>query len=490
MSQNSNQAPLSADADPVHGLGAVDRSVRFPVLILMGLSLLWLLTATVLSVMASFKLHTPGFLADHEWLTYGRVRPAATTAMIYGWATNAAFALAVWLMARLSRARLLHGGLVIVGAVFWNLGVDLGIAGILLGKGLPYEWMALPGYSGPLLLVAYILMAIWVVNTFRYRQDRHVYVSQWFLLAALFSFPWVFSVAQIMLVQMPVRGTMQALVGAWYAQNLIGLWLMPVGLASAYYFIPKVLGKPIHSYYLAVVGFWSLIFAVCWSGPARLVGGPIPAWVISAGIVGCVLLLIPVVVTTVNLHLTTLGSFRQVWNSPTLRFVVLGSVAFTLVAFLWAITSFRTVAEVTHFTLVEEALNQLAVYGFFSMTAFGGFYFIVPRLLEKEWPSASLVSLHFWSVVLGFLILMVGLFLGGVLQGLWMNDPVLFPEWVTIVHSLVPYLLTGTVGWILILLGHLTFLISFIWMLISPRSNEVTEPTLFASSAALKSSAS
>jgi cytochrome c oxidase cbb3-type subunit 1 len=488
MSQHSNQAPLSADADPVQGLGVVDRSVRFPVLVLMSLSLLWLLGATVLFVIASFKLHTPGFFSDWEWLTYGRVRPAATTAMIYGWAMNAGFALAVWMMARLSRAKLLHGGLIIVGALFWNIGVKAGIFGILIGKGMPYEWMALPAFSGLLLLVAYILMAVWVVNTFRYRQEKHVYVSQWFLLAALFSFPWVFSVAQIMLVQAPVRGTLQALVSVWYTQNLIGLWLMPIGLAAAYYFIPKVLGKPIHSYHLAVVGFWSL--AVTWAGPSRLVGGPVPAWVISAGIVGCVLMLIPVIVTTVNLHLTSLGSFREIWNSPTLRFVVFGSIAFSLVGLLWAVTAFRSVAGIIHFTLVDEGLTQLAVYGFFSMTVFGGFYFIVPRLLEKEWPSASLISLHFWSAFIGVTILVIGLFIGGVVQGLWMNDPGTHPEWITIVESLVPYLLTGTVGWILILLGHLAFATSFVWMLIQPRTREATLPTLFAPAAALKSSAS
>lgn len=494
MSQTSNQAPAAPQSEPANGtaggLGAVDHSVRFPVLILMGLSLLWLLGATVLSLMAAFKLHTPAFFENCEWLTYGRVRPAATTAMIYGWASNAALAIAVWLMARLSQARLLHGGLVIVGALFWNTGVKVAVGGILIGEVLPYEWMAFGGFAGPLLLIAYILMAVWVVNTFRYRQNRHAYVSQWFLLAALFGFPWIFSVAQIMLVHAPVRGTLQAVVDAWYVQNLIGFWLMPVGLAAAYYFIPKVLGKPIHSYYLAVVGFWSLLVAVSWSGPARLVGGPVPAWVISAGIVGSVLMLIPVMVTTVNLHMTTLRNAREAWISPTLRFVVAGSMAFSLVGLIWSVTAFRTMKEVIHFTLFEEGLNQLTVYGFFSMIAFGSFYFIVPRLLEKEWPSASLISLHFWSSALGLAVMLVGYFIGGVLHGLWMNDPEYFPEFVTIVESIVPYLLLGSVGWILLLIGHLAFLISFVWMLFQARSNERTEPTLFAPPAALKSSAS
>lgn len=495
MSQTSNQAssnpsPSAPDSGSVGGLGAVDQSVRIPVLILMGLSVVWLIAATVLYTVASFKLHTPGFLGECEWLTYGRIRPAADTAMLYGWATNVAFALAVWLMARLSQTRLQHGGLIIVGAIFWNAGVDLGMWGILIGHSLSLEWMSMPGYAGPLLFVAYVLMAVWAVNTFRFRTNRHTYVSQWFLLTALFAFPWIFSVAQIMLVMAPARGVMQGLVNAWYVQNFIGLWLMPVGLAAAYYFIPKVLGKPIHSYYLAVVGFWTLIVAVSWSGMARLTGGPIPAWVISAGIVGCVLMLIPVIVTAVNLHLTILGSFREAWISPTLRFIVPGSIAFTLVGLAMALFSLRSVSVITHFTLFEEGLNQLVVYGFFSMIAFGSIYFIVPRLLEKEWPSASLISLHFWCAALGILLILGGAMIGGFQQGLTMNDPALYPEFIDIVGITIPYFLTVSFGWILLLLGHLAFLLSFVWILIQPRSHIVTDPTLFASAAATKSSAS
>jgi cytochrome c oxidase cbb3-type subunit 1 len=490
MSQTSNQAPNPPPSAPVGELSAVDQSVRIPVLILMGLSLLWLVTATILYTAASFKLHTPGFFGEHEWLTYGRIKPAANTAMLYGWAANAGFAVAIWLMARLSQTRLLHGGLVIVGAVFWNLGVDLGIWGILIGDSLSIEWMSMPGYAAPLLLVAYLLMAVWAVNTFRYRTNRHTYVSQWFLLTAFFAFPWIFSVAQIMLVMAPARGVIQGLVHAWYVQNLIGLWLMPIGLAAAYYFIPKVLGKPIHNYYLAVVGFWTLIFAVSWSGMARLTGGPVPAWVISAGIVGCVLMLIPVIVTAVNLHMTTIGSFREAWISPTLRFIIPGSIAFTLIGLAMAVFSLRSISVVTHFTQFTEGLNQLVVYGFFSMIAFGSIYFIVPRLLEKEWPSASLISLHFWGALIGMLLILGGSLIGGFQQGLSMNDPAFYPEFVDIVSITVPYFLTVSFGWILLLVGHLAFLMSFVWILFQPRSDTVTEPTLFAPAAALKSSAS
>jgi cytochrome c oxidase cbb3-type subunit 1 len=490
MSDTSNQSAFdlkSSGSSEDVGLGAIDHSVRIPVLILAGASLLWLIWGTVLALIASFKLHTPGFLGGYEWLTYGRVSPAGVNALVYGWGFNVAFAVAIWLMARLSRAKLMHGGLLIIAAVFWNIGVDVGVWGILIGHSQSFEWLEIPAYAAPLLFVCYSLMGVWGVLTFRYRQNRHTYVSQWLLLAALFSFPWIYSVAQIMLVVAPVRGTLQSLIGAWYVQNTVWLWFTPIGLAAAYYFIPKVLGKPIYSYYLAVLGFWTLIVFSSWSGMARLIGGPIPAWVISSGVVGGVLLIIPIIVTAINLHMTVLGSLREVWNSPTLRFVVFGAVSFSAVGILTSFTSLRNIGVTSQFTYFSVGMSHLGFYGFFTMVMFGSLYFLVPRLLDKEWPSASLISLHFWCCALGTGIVVASLLIGGVNQGLQMNDVAGYPEFIEIVRATLPYLLSRTVGVILITLGQLAFLTSFVWILFRPRSSELTEPTLFDSSPALES---
>jgi cytochrome c oxidase cbb3-type subunit 1 len=490
MSDTHNQSisnPETLGSTEDAGINPIDRSVRLPVLILAGTSLLWLLSGTLLALIASYKLHTPGFLAGHEWLTYGRVYPASINALIYGWGVNAAFAVAIWLMARLSHAKLMHGGMLIVAAVFWNIGVDVGICGILIGHSQSIEWLEIPAYATPLLFVSYTLMGVWVVLTFRYRQDRHTYVSQWFLLAALFSFPWVYSVAQIMLVIAPVRGTVQSLINAWYVQNMIWLWFTSIGLAAAYYFIPKVLGKPIHSYYLAVLGFWTLIVFSGWSGMARLIGGPIPAWVISTGVVTGVLLLIPIVVTAINLHFTVAGRVRDVWNSPTLRFVVFGAIAFSLAGFLGSITSLRSLGVTIQFTYFTVGLTHLGFYGFFAMVMFGSLYFIVPRLLDKEWPSAALISLHFWCCAVGTSLLVISLGVGGINQGLQMNDAATYPKFIEIVQATLPYLRSSTVAVILITLGQLAFFASFVWILVKPRISGVTNPTLFDSSSVLES---
>jgi cytochrome c oxidase cbb3-type subunit 1 len=490
MSDTSIQSAVdlkSSGSSEDAGLGEIDHSVRVPVLILAGASLLWLLWGTLLALIASFKLHAPDFLAGYECLTYGRVYPAGVNALIYGWGVNAALAVTIWLMAHLSRASLMHGGLLIIAALFWNVGVDVGVWGILIGHSQSIEFLEIPAYATPLLFVSYALMGVWGVLTFRYRRNRHTYVSQWFLLAALFSFPWIYSIAQIMLVVAPVRGTVQSLINVWYVQNTVWLWFTPIGLAAAYYFIPKVLGKPIHSYYLAALGFWTLIVFASWSSMTRLIGGPIPAWVISTGVVGGVLLIIPIVVTSINLHMTVLGSLRDAWNSPTLRFVVFGAISFSAVGILTSITSLRSIGVTTQFTHFAAGLSHLGFYGFFTMVMFGSFYFLIPRLLDKEWPSASLISLHFWGSSLGAGICVASLLIGGINQGLQMNDAAAYPEFIEIVRATLPYLLSRTVGVILITLGQLAFFTSFVWILIQPRTSEVTEPTLFDSSSALKS---
>jgi len=190
-------------------LSEIDASTRWPVVVFLLSSLVWLLVGTGFAIISSIKLHTPEFLGGYEWLTFGRARTAHLNSMVFGWSTNVAFAVAFWLMARLSRATLRHAGLLVIAACFWNLGVALGVIGILAGDSTSIEWLEIPPYATPLLFVAYALIGVWAIITFRFRKAEHVYVSQWYLLAALFWFPWLYSIAQIMLVFAPARGTVR-----------------------------------------------------------------------------------------------------------------------------------------------------------------------------------------------------------------------------------------------------------------------------------------
>ncbi len=458
-------------------LSEIDASTKAPALFLLGSAVLWLLIGTVFALIASFKMHMPHFLGDYEWLTFGRIRTAHLNAVVYGWSVNASFAVAFWLMARLSRGVLRHSGLLFIATVFWNLGVTIGIVGILIGDSTSIEWLEFPPYATPLLFVAYALIGAWAVITFRFGKSKHIYVSQWYILAALFWFPWLYSVAQIMMIFSPARGTVQALVNWWFAHNVLGLWFTPIGLGAIYYFLPKVLGKPIHSYYLSVLGFWSLAIFYNWAGVHHLIGGPVPVWVQSAGIAASFMMVVPVVVTAINHHMTMVGSFSSLKTSPTLRFIVFGAVSYTIASLQGSSMAIRSWNEVTHFTHYTVGHSHLGMYAFFTMVMFGAIYYILPRILLKEWPSASMISVHFWCCAVGVVFYVVALSVGGVKQGLEMNNPdIAFID--TVKHTL-QYLELRSYAGVLMTIGHIAFAINFTWILLKPRKAGTTAPTLF-----------
>ncbi|MFT3780887.1 MAG: cbb3-type cytochrome c oxidase subunit I [Nibricoccus sp.] len=465
-------------------LSEIDASTKAPALFFLVSAVLWILVGTAFALISSYKLHTPDFLGNYEWLTFGRARTAHLNSVVYGWSMNSAIAVALWLMARLSRSVVRHSGLLMVAGAFWNIGVTIGIIGILAGDSTSIEWLEIPPYATPLLFVAYALIGAWAMITFRFGKSQHIYVSQWYLMAALFWFPWIYSIAQVMLILQPARGTVQALVNWWFAHNVLGLWFTPIGLAAVYYFLPKVLGKPIHSYYLSVLGFWSLALFYNWAGVHHLVGGPVPAWVITAGIAASFMMAIPVVVTGINHHMTMVGSFKALKYSPTLRFIVFGAVNYTLTSLAGSLMADRKVAELLHFTQNTVAHAHHGMYAFFTMVMFGSIYYILPRILLKEWPSAKLISVHFWATAIGIMIMVTALTVAGLEQGLMLNavdakGDLLYPNFLTIVEAIKKYLLTRTLSGVLITIGHLAFAVNFTWMLVRRPTTQKTAPTLF-----------
>jgi cytochrome c oxidase cbb3-type subunit 1 len=444
-------------------LAEIDASCRVPVLFFVVSGLLWLLLGTVLALVTSIKLHHPDFLTSWGFLTFGRVRPAHLNTVIYGWASQTGIGVTLWLMCRLCRVSFPAPGLATVAALFWNLGLTIGVVGILIGDSTAIEWLEMPRYATPILFFSYALIAVWAVITFRIRTERHLYVSQWYLLAALLWFPWLYATAQIMLLIEPVRGTVQAAVNWWFAHNVLGLWFTPIGLASIYYFIPKVIGRPIHSYYLSVLGFWSLALFYNWNGLHHLIGGPLPAWMITVSIVASVMMLIPVVTVAINHHLTMRGHFGKLRHSPTLRFVVFGALCYTATSLQGIANSIRSYSEIVHFTHHTIAHAHLGVYGFFTMTMFGALYYVVPRITGREWPSLGLISVHFWACLIGLGLYVVPLSFGGILQGLAMNDATI--PFLKVVEGTLPWLKLRTAAGLLLGLGHVAFVGNFIWLL-------------------------
>ena len=436
-----------------------DQSTSLVVGVCLTLSVMWLVLASLAGLVSSLKLHMPDWLTQQAWLTFGRIRPIHLNLVGYGWCSMAGIGVAIWLVPRLLKTELVGAKYALVGGALWSVGVLLGTVAIALGYSDGLEWLEYPWQIDILLVVGGALVGFPLWLTLLQRKVEHLYVSVWYIAAGLLWFPILFLIANFPGLHF---GVQQATMNWWFGHNVLGLWFTPLGLAAAYYFIPKVLGKPIHSYNLSLLGFWSLAFFYSQVGGHHLIGGPVPSWLITISIVQSMMMVIPVFAVAVNQHMTVLGNFRALIYSPTLRFIVLGAMMYTAASVQGSMEALRAVNTITHFTHYTVAHAHLGLYGFFSMIMFGSIYFIMPRVMNWEWPYPRLISLHFWLVLVGFAIYFIGLSIGGWLQGLAMLDAKTpFMQSVTLT---LPYLKARSVGGSLMTLGHLVFAAHFFAM--------------------------
>ncbi len=398
------QADL-ADVTPM------DRAASGPLMLLIGSGILWLLVAGVLGLVDSIQLHSPHFLASYAWLTHGRVNAMAETAFVYGWLANAGLAIGLWVLGRLGGSLLRALNWTFVGALFWNLAVTSGLIGIAAGEMTSFSLLQSSPYVQPLMTISYGAIAISGVLAWMGRRSAVTYAAQWYAVAALFLFPWFSSVAQLVLFWSPLRGVAQSVAVAWHAQAIWSLWLAPLALSVAYYLVPKLSGRVLPLYDFARLGFWVLIGAGSWTGSRNLVGGPVPAWLVTLSITAGVLLMTHVVILVLNLRV--IHGVR----GTAAGFVKLGLVSYLLCAVLDLVTAFRSIAEGTQFTLFGAGLWQLATYGSTSMIFFGAIYYMVPRLTGSRWASMGLTIGHRILAPLGVVGLVLALSVAGWTQG-------------------------------------------------------------------------
>jgi cytochrome c oxidase cbb3-type subunit 1 len=256
---------------------------------------------------------------------------------------------------------------------------------------------------------------------------------------------------------------MQAAVGWWYANNLLFLWLGAIALGTAYYMIPKVIGRPVYSYHLATIGFWTYVLFSSWTGMQRGVDGPFPAWMITASIAATILTIIPVATVGLNHHMTMQGYFPVMRYSPTLRFTVFGAMSYTVFSVIGILISLRSTARYLHFTEATFAYSQIGLYAFFTMIMFGSMYYIVPRLVGREWRYATLIKLHFWASAYGIGLMSLMLVAGGIVQGTSQNDASL--SFIESASSVLPYLRGDTIAALLLIVSHFIFAFHFGLML-------------------------
>lgn len=449
-----------------------DRSSALVAFLFLSCSVAWLVVGSIAGLISSYKLHSPDFLVNDAWLTFGRMRTLHLNIIAYGWAPMAAFGIAVWMLPRLLKTKLMGGRFAILGGMLWNAGLIAGLGSIAVGISDGMEWLEMPWQVDLLLVAGGALAALPLVFTLQNRRVEHLYVSIWYMGAALFWFPVLFLVGNMPAIHIGVE---QATMNWWYGHNVLGLFYTPMALAAVYYFLPKIIGKPIVSYNLSLLGFWGLAFFYGQVGGHHLIGGPVPGWMITLSIVQSMMMIIPVLAFSINQHLTLSGHFRSLLHSPTLRFIVLGGIMYTVSSVQGSFQALRSINTVAHFTHFTVAHAHIGLYGFFTLVMFGAIYYVMPRVLAWEWPYPKLISWHFWLVLIGFAVYAIGLSIGGWLQGLYMLD--VSRPFMDSVNVTIPYLQSRTVGGALMTLGHLVFAFHFIAMAL--RHGRRVGPALF-----------
>lgn len=406
--------PSSSNAcSSAPSVATVEASCRLPVLFLAFSGVTWLAFGAVLAVLSSVQLYNPTFMEGCAWVTYGRLRPAAINALTYGFALQSAFALALWLIARLGRVSLVAPLGLTAAAKFWNVGVTVGVFGILAGDGTGFDLLEFPLYAALPVFASYAVLAAWALVALHQRTERQLYVSLWFVLAGLVWFPWILSTAQGLLLGWRPNGVVQAIVAGWYGQNLLQVVLTGSALALLFYFIPKTVNRPLAGSSLAQTGFWLLLFIGGWGGLSQVPA--VPAWIPAVSGAANYLVIVPIFALLASLWQTVDGKIADAWRtSAPFRFMLVAAIL--LLGITLRTTFFG--GQAMQFTFFAAARTDIVLLGVFGLAALGALHYVVPRLTtgEDDLPSAGLADLTFWAALLGVLGVGIGFSLAGLTQ--------------------------------------------------------------------------
>lgn len=428
----------------------------------------WLVFGTLIGEYLGLKFAWPE-LGVAPWLSFGRLRPVHTNVVFWGWSSLAMIGLALWVVPRTSQRALHSVRLAWVSLGLMNTAVILGViqllAGVTNGAGefREFVWPVMGLFAAGLVLLGWNLY-----RTIARRGTEEIYISNWYILAAFIMTSVLVTIAYVPWIQYGLGDTV---IQGYYMHQGVGQWFTPLVLGLTYYFLPKLLNKPIYSYSLGVLAFWTQVTFYTMIGTHHFVFSPIP-WILqTVAIVFSVGMLVPVFAGTGNFLMTMRGSWRTITRSYSLPFFFVGVVTYFLGSMQGTLEAFRTLNRAWHFTDFTVGHAHLTMYGFVVFLIWGGIYGLVPRLTGRE-PPQLLVGIHFWLALVGLVVYVGALSIGGTLRGLsWMSDA----DFLDSVRLMEGYWLGRAVGGTLMFASHLVFA----WNLWSMRP-----PSLFSGAGA------
>ena len=438
------------------------------ILSFLGTAIFWLLFGTTVGEYIGIKFIAPDI--DHiSWLSFGRLRPVHTNAVFWGWCSLAMMGLAYYVIPKVSNVKIYSLKLGYYTMYLINAALILG--SILLMAGVNNGGGEYREYIWPVMLLFGSGIALSLFNymkTIANRKTKEIYVSNWYIVSAL-----MFLLTITIIAYWPTwqNGLGETIVQGYYMHQGVGMWFMLFCLGLVYYFLPQQLNKPIYSYSLGILAFWTQILFYTLIGTHHFIFSAIPWWLQTIAIVGSVGMVIPVIAGTTNFLLTFKGSWSKLSNSYTLPFYLIGIIFYFTGSLQGTAEAFRFTNLIWHFTDFTVAHSHLTMYGIVSFMLWAFIYTLVPRLTGKE-PPKLLVGAHFWFALIGLLFYTIPLMIGSTERGLmWMENK---PFIETVVH-MAPYWLWRAIGGTLMWLSHIIFTYNFYKMV--RNKDEIIIPT-------------
>jgi cytochrome c oxidase cbb3-type subunit 1 len=388
------------------------------------MTLVWGAVGMLVGVYIASELAFPFLNFDSPYITFGRLRPVHTGAVIFGFGGSALFATSYYVVQRTCQARLFGTGL--ANFTFWGWQAIIVLAALnhTLGFSQGREYAEMEWPIDLLIAVVWVAYAVVFIGTVMKRKQPHIYVANWFYMAFILATALLHIFNNL---AVPVSltksyslfsGPQDAMTQWWYGHNAVGFFLTAAFLGMMYYFVPKQAGRPVYSYRLSIVHFWALIFLYMWAGTHHLHWTAIPDWTSTLAATFSIMLLLPSWGGMINGIMTLSGAWDKLRTDPIMRFLIVALSFYGMSTFEGPMMSLKDVNALSHYTDWTVGHVHSGALGWVAMISFGALYHLVPRLWNAQIHSVKLINVHFWLATIGILLYIVAMWISGIMQGL------------------------------------------------------------------------
>lgn len=429
-------------------------------------TIVWGIIGMTVGLLVAMQLFKPALNMGSQYTTFGRIRPLHTNAVIFAFVGNAIFMGVYYSLQRLLKARMFSDVLSKIHFWGWQLIIISAVITLPLGLTTSHEYAELEWPIDIAITLIWVVFGVNMFGTIIKRREQHMYVAIWFYIA---TFVTVAVLHIVNSFELPISafksyyvyaGVQDALVQWWYGHNAVAFFLTTPYLGMMYYFLPKMADRPVYSYKLSILHFWSLIFIYIWAGPHHLLYTSLPSWAQSLGVAFSIMLIAPSWGGMINGLLTLRGAWDKVREDPTLKFMVVGITAYGMATFEGPMLALKQINAIAHYTDWIVAHVHVGALGWNGFLTFAILYWLIPRIYRTELYSKKLASFHFWIGTLGILFYAVPLYFAGFTQGLmWkqFNEEGMlkYPNFLETVIQIIPMYVLRAAGGTMYLIGVL-----------------------------------